>query len=169
MERILTKSLTHRSRSPKRVTKQPLAAEGVTRRWLTEVEKGSNTSHVCNREMNASESPFKVSKAQLARQNITFETRDGQARRIFGYRSCVCRYRGGMNRLQAFHRNVGEPKGQYKGASEIKEASGRKASGIRQRKGELTEYLWQSDKSIVVMKAAKVAGAKGLGYCSFTQ
>ena len=39
-----------------------------------------------------------------------------------------------MNRLQAFHRNVGEPQGQYKGASEIKEASGRKASGIRQRK-----------------------------------
>jgi len=29
MERILTKSLTHRSRSPKGVTKQPLAAEGA--------------------------------------------------------------------------------------------------------------------------------------------
>ena len=39
-----------------------------------------------------------------------------------------------MNRLQAFHRNVGEPKGEYKAASEIKETSGRKASGIRQRK-----------------------------------
>ena len=134
MERNITKSLTHRSRFPKGVTKLPLAAEGVTRRWLTEVEKGSNTSHVCKREMNASESPFKVSKARLARQNITFETCDGQARRIFGYRSCVCRYRGGMNRLQAFHRNVGEPQGQYKGASEIKEASGRRASGISQRK-----------------------------------
>ena len=84
MERILTKSPTHRSRSPKGVTKLPLAAEGVTRRWLTEVEKGSNTSQVCIREMNASESPFKVSKAQLARQNITFETCDGQAQRIFG-------------------------------------------------------------------------------------
>ena len=33
MERILRKSLTHRSRSPKGVTKQPLAAERATRRW----------------------------------------------------------------------------------------------------------------------------------------
>jgi len=48
MERILTKSLTHRSSSP----------------------KGDQTAI------------FKVSKAQFARQNITFETRDGQARRI---------------------------------------------------------------------------------------
>ena len=30
MERFLTESLTHRSRFPKGVTKQPLAAEGVT-------------------------------------------------------------------------------------------------------------------------------------------
>jgi len=118
--------------------------------------------------MNASESPFKVSKAQLARQNIIFETSDGQARRIFGYWSCVCRYRGGMNRLQAFQQNVGEPQEQYKGASEIREASGWQTLGVRQRKGKLTEYLWQSDKSIVAMKASKVAGAKGLGYCSFT-
>jgi len=29
-----------------------------------------------------------------------------------------------MNRLQAFHRNAGEPKEQYKGAREIREASG---------------------------------------------
>jgi len=29
----LEKSLTHRSRPPKEVTKLPLAAEGVTRRW----------------------------------------------------------------------------------------------------------------------------------------
>jgi hypothetical protein len=30
-----------------------------------------------------------------------------------------------------------------------------------ERKACLTAYLWQSDKSIVVSKAAKVAGAKG--------
>jgi len=39
-----------------------------------------------------------------------------------------------MNRLQAFHRNAGEPQEQYKGASEIKEASGWRTSGIRQKK-----------------------------------
>ena len=133
MER-LSKSLTHRSRSPKEVTKPPLAAGGVTRRWLTEVEKGSNTLQVCNREMNASESPSKVSKAQLARQNITDETSDGQARRKFGYRSCVCRYRGGMNRLQALHRNVGEPQEQYEGVREMKGASGWNRPGVRQKK-----------------------------------
>ena len=134
MERnYLLKSLTHRSRFPKGVTKLPLAAEGVTRRWLTEVEKGSNTSQVSNREMNVSESLFKVSKAQLARQNITIETCDGQTRRKFGYWSCVCRYGGGMNRLQAFHRNVGEPQDNYKGIRRIKEASGWRALGIRQK------------------------------------
>ena len=84
--------------------------------------------------MNGSESPFKVSKAHLARQNIIFETSDGQARRIFGYRSCVCRYRGGMNRLQALQQNVGEPQEQYKGASEIREASGWMTPGVRQKK-----------------------------------
>jgi len=102
--------------------------------------------------MNESESSFtayfvhstsKVSKAQLARQNITVQTSDGQARRIlvlctkyavFGYWSCVCRYRGGMNRLQAFQQNAGEPQEQYKGASEIKEASGWRTPGVRQRK-----------------------------------
>ena len=109
MERIKAKSLTHRSRSPKGVTKLPPAAGGVIHWWLTEVEKGRRTLQVSNREMNVSESPFKVSKAQLARQNIAIQTSDGQTRRKFGYWSCVCRYTGGMNRLQAFHRNVGEP------------------------------------------------------------
>ena len=32
-----------------------------------------------------------------------------------------------------------------------------------------TEYLWQSDKFIVVTKAAKAVGTKELGYCRFTQ
>jgi hypothetical protein len=83
--------------------------------------------------MNASESPFKVSKAQLARQNITIQTSGGQAQQKFGYWLCVCRYRGGMNRLQAFHRNVGEPQEQYEGASRIKEASGWRTPGVRQK------------------------------------
>jgi hypothetical protein len=39
-----------------------------------------------------------------------------------------------MNRLQAFHQNVGEPQAQYKGVSEIKEASGWRSLGVRQRK-----------------------------------
>ena len=76
MERFCTELLPHRSRSPKGVTKQPLVAERATQRWLTKVEKGSNISHVSNWEMNASELPFKVSKAHLAGQNITFETCD---------------------------------------------------------------------------------------------
>jgi len=50
------------------------------------------------------------------------------------YWLCVCRYRGGMNRLQAFCQNAGEPQEQYKGASRIKEASGWMTSGVRQRK-----------------------------------
>ena len=86
------------------------------------------------------------------------------------YWLCVCRYRGGMNRLQAFQQNAGEPQEQYKGASENKRSVRMEDIWCKaEEKGELTEYLWQSDKSIVVMKAAKVAGAKGLGYCSFTQ
>jgi len=76
---------------------------------------------------------IKVSKARLARQNITNQTCDGQAQRKFGYRLCVCRYRGGMNRLQALHRNVGEPQGQYKGTGRIKEASGWRTPGVRQK------------------------------------
>jgi len=39
-----------------------------------------------------------------------------------------------MNRLQAFHRNVGEPQEQYKGVREIKEASGWMTLGVRQKK-----------------------------------
>jgi hypothetical protein len=38
-----------------------------------------------------------------------------------------------MNRLQAFHRNVGEPQEQYKGSREIEEASGGTTFGISQR------------------------------------
>jgi len=92
------------------------------------------------------------------------DERDGRS----GYWSRVCRYIDGMIQLQAFQRNAGEPQEQYQGASETIEASEWMTLGVRQRKGKLTAYLWQSDKSIVVMKAVKVAGAKGLGYSRFT-
>jgi len=38
-----------------------------------------------------------------------------------------------MNRLQALHRNVGEPQEEYKGTGRIKEASGWRTPGVRQK------------------------------------